>query len=67
MRGKLRDKRVAVKPDALKRELQEKRRISKRDNRVQFQLEQQFEEDDELDLTPNDDNEETLARIMPKA
>jgi hypothetical protein len=49
MRGKLRDKRAETKRDNFKRELMERRRTSKRDNRtIIIQLSQLDQDDDYL-------------------
>jgi hypothetical protein len=66
MRGKLRDKRAAVKSETLKRDLQEKRRISKRDTRLQILLDQQLEENENYELDGDSNNEETLVNTTPK-
>jgi hypothetical protein len=51
MRGKLRDKRLVLKRDYIKRESIERRRTNKRDNRtLNVQLHQQYEEEDEFFL-----------------
>ena len=60
MRGKLRDKRAATKRDSFKRDIIERRRPSKRDNRSLLLLNQQ---EDDLDLEIEDDNE--APRIDP--
>lgn len=49
MRGKLRDKRATGKRDIFKREVIEKRRTTKRDNRPLIQVEQ-FDDDDTYEL-----------------
>jgi hypothetical protein len=49
MRGKLRDKRATGKSDIFKREVIEKRRTTKRDNRPLIQVEQ-FDDDDTYEL-----------------
>ena len=49
MRGKLRDKRLVLKRDYIKRESLERRRTNKRDNRsLNVQLNQQFEEEEKF-------------------
>jgi hypothetical protein len=51
MRGKLRDKRLVLKRDYIKRESIERRRTNKRDNRtLNVQLHQQYEEEDDFFL-----------------
>ena len=59
MRGKLRDKRVSNKRDILKHEVIERRRISKRDNRLPTQLEQL--DDDNYELELDEELEENTA------
>ncbi|MBA2391480.1 MAG: hypothetical protein H0V70_01895 [Ktedonobacteraceae bacterium] len=49
MRGKLRDKRATGKRDIFKREVIEKRRTTKRDNRPLIQVDQ-FDDDDTYEL-----------------
>ena len=66
MRGKLRDKRAIVKRDTLKRDLQEKRRMSKRDTRLQILLDQQLEENESYELDGDSTDEETLVNVTPK-
>lgn len=56
MRGKLRDKRFDAKRDTFKRDIVERRRATKRDNRAVIWLE---EEDDELLL-----DEEAQAALV---
>lgn len=46
MRGKLRDKRADVKRGPFKREVIDRRRVHKRDNRSLVWLNQQLEEED---------------------
>ena len=48
MRGKLRDKRIETKRDGFKRELLERRRPAKRDNRNITWLHQELDEEEEL-------------------
>ncbi len=50
MRGKLRDKRATGKRDVFKREVIERRRTTKRDNRPLIQVEQFDDENYELEL-----------------
>ncbi len=64
MRGKLRDKRTDTKRDNFKRELIERRRTNKRDNRSLIaKLYQQYEEEDDILL---DDEEEVLVENTQK-
>ena len=58
MRGKLRDKRTDARRDRMKRDLLERRRPVKRDNRMVTFLNQQWE--DEFSL----DGEEELERAV---
>ena len=48
MRGKLRDKRTDTKRDSFKRDVMERRRPTKRDNRISTWLYQQVDQEDEL-------------------
>ena len=48
MRGKLRDKPTNARQYRLRRELMERRRPAKRENRATTVLSQQWDEDDEL-------------------
>jgi hypothetical protein len=58
MRGKLRDKRTDLKRDRFKRELIERRRTNKRENRISMVwLNQQLEQEEEYQLL---DEEELL-------
>ncbi len=51
MRGKLRDKRTDLKRDRFKRELIERRRTNKRENRISMVwLNQQLEQEEEYQL-----------------
>ena len=51
MRGKLRDKRSDLKRDRFKRELMERRRTNKRENRISMVwLNQQLEQEEEYQL-----------------
>ena len=51
MRGKLRDKRTDLKRDRFKRELMERRRTNKRENRISMVwLNQQLEQEEEYQL-----------------
>ena len=53
MRGKLRDKPTNAKQYRMRRELMERRRPAKRENRVAIVLNQQWEDDDDpLDVHP---------------
>ncbi|TMF45106.1 MAG: hypothetical protein E6I32_13990 [Chloroflexi bacterium] len=58
MRGKLRDKRTDARRDRMKRDLLERRRPVKRDNRMVAILSQQFEDEFLLD------EEEELDRAV---
>ena len=60
MRGKLRDKRTDARRDRMKRDLLERRRPVKRDNRMVAILSQQFEDEFLLD------DEEELDRVVAK-
>ena len=60
MRGKLRDKRTDARRDRMKRDLLERRRPVKRDNRMVAILGQQFEDEFLLD------DEEELDRVVAK-
>jgi hypothetical protein len=59
MRGKLRDKRATNRRDILKREMLERRRTNKRDNRLPTQLEQFDDDDYKLEL--DEEQEENTA------
>lgn len=48
MRGKLRDKRTDTKRDSFKRDVMERRRPTKRDNRTATWLYQQVDQEDDL-------------------
>ena len=67
MRGKLRDKRTEARRDIFKREVFERRRINKRDNRSLTWQIQELEDDNLLD-----GDEEAVAQVdspkqqMPK-
>ncbi len=54
MRGKLRDKRATGKRDIFKREVIEKRRTTKRDNRPLIQVDQFDDDDDTYELEPDE-------------
>ena len=58
VRGKLRDKRTDARRDRIKRELMQRRRPAKRDNRMFAILSQQFE--DEFLLDDEEELQETL-------
>ena len=63
MRGKLRDKRTETKRENFKRELMERRRTSKRDNRIVIiQLRQLDQEDD----YPLEEEQELLVENSSK-
>ena len=61
MRGKLRDKRTETRRDIFKREVFERRRTNKRDNRSMLWLSQ--EDDDLLDV---DEGEEAQTDLPKK-
>jgi hypothetical protein len=63
MRGKLRDKRTETKRDNFKRELMERRRTSKRDNRTIIIQISQLDQDDDYLL---DEEEELLVENIQK-
>jgi hypothetical protein len=54
MRGKLRDKRTEAKRDIFQREVFERKRPTKRDNRSITWLIQELEDDDLLDVDENE-------------
>lgn len=58
MRGKLRDKRTDARRERMKRDVMERRRPPKRDNRMIAHLNRQFEEEYMLD------EEEKIAPMM---
>lgn len=60
MRGKLRDKRVTNKRDIFKREVIERRRSTKRDNRPLMLLEQSDNENDELEELDETEEEKPI-------
>lgn len=60
MRGKLRDKRVTDKRDIFKREVIERRRSTKRDNRPLMLLEQSDNENDELEELDETEEEKPI-------
>jgi hypothetical protein len=66
MRGKLRDKRADTKRDILKREVAERKRMSKRD--IAVWLDQQLEEEEDALATDEGDEAEipTLPPAQPK-
>ena len=56
MRGKLRDKRTDLKRDRFKRELMERRRTNKRENRISMLwLNQQLEQEEEYQLLEDEE------------
>jgi hypothetical protein len=59
MRGKLRDKRADTKRDSLKRAMLERRRTSRRDNRVVVLQSPQFDEEEDQML---EDEKDALAQ-----
>ena len=63
MRGKLRDKRTETKRDNFKRELMERRRTSKRDNRTIIIQISQLDQDDDYLL---DEEQELLVENTSK-
>ena len=63
MRGKLRDKRAESKRDIFKREVMQRRRTTKRNNRTMLRLNQQLEEDYLSDV---EDAQETLVEVAKK-
>jgi len=62
MRGKLRDKRAETKRDNVKRDVMERRRATKRDNRTATWLYQQLDSDDDLLL----DEAEVVQPVQTK-
>jgi hypothetical protein len=62
MRGKLRDKRATNKRDILKREVIERRRTNKRDNRLPTQLEQFDDDNYELELDEKQEENTTPGK-----
>ena len=62
MRGKLRDKRPEAKRDSFKRELLERRRPTRRDNRNITWLNQELDEEEDLLL----EEEETAEVVVKK-
>ena len=63
MRGKLRDKRTEAKRDIFQREVFERKRPTKRDNRSITWLIQELEDDDLLDV---DENEAAQVNLPKK-
>lgn len=64
MRGKLRDKRPEAKRDGFKRELFERRRPARRDNRNITWLHQEL--DEEEDLLPEEETAEVVVQKKGK-
>jgi hypothetical protein len=62
MRGKLRDKYATNKRDTFKREVVERRRTTKRDNRPLVQLEQFDDENYELALDEVEEEKPTPSK-----
>ncbi len=65
MRGKLRDKRPEVRRDSFKRELLERRRPAKRDNRNVTWLHQELDEEEE-DLLEEEETAEVVVKKKGK-
>ncbi len=63
MRGKLRDKRMVARRDIFQREVFERKRPTKRDNRSITWLIQELEDDGLLDV---DENEEAQVNLPKK-
>ncbi len=63
MRGKLRDKRTDAKRDGFKRNVLERRRPAKRDNRNITWLDQELDDEEEL---LEDEEEETATLVVKK-
>ncbi len=65
MRGKLRDKRTQTRRDTFKRDIVERRRTPKRENRTLVWLNQQLEEDNYEELLVEEEGATVKAVVQP--